>query len=196
MSSTSLIQVYMCAALAKSFLNLDVLWHIHLEQKWKAGELDDAEDEIMDEPTNAPQINQARFHSRRFKMRDDQMHRLFLPLTCALKLCDRIRPQRVAHVVADYLATQVPIYATAPLLLKYTQDLESYVARDNRLQIETWVEWAFQTLSLIKESKKLLRQMQDMSKLVKSFKRSSVIPREVLDVITLSFGSILSNPRS
>jgi hypothetical protein len=107
MSSESLIQVYVCAALAKCFLNHDVLWHIELEKKRIAGELDDVDDEDI-AGEEAVDCSTA----RRFKMRDDTMHRVYLPFTCALMLCDLVRPERVAYVAANYLASIVPLYAT------------------------------------------------------------------------------------
>lgn len=111
MSSNSLIQVYVCAAIAKCYLNHDVLWNIYLEQSRQAGEFNDAEEEetTLD---NAPGFDTTGYTTRRFKMRDDHMHRVYLPLTCALRLCDRVLPERVAYVVADYLAGVVPLFAT------------------------------------------------------------------------------------
>jgi hypothetical protein len=102
--NNSLIQVYICAALTKSYLNLDVLWHLELERQRIRGELDDADFENDGTPAYLP--------PRRFKMRDDNMHRLFRPLTCAIQLCDQIRPKRLAYIVADYLADILPFYST------------------------------------------------------------------------------------
>jgi hypothetical protein len=107
-SPKSLMQVYTCIALAKSFLNLDVLWHLELERKRTAGELDDADADVME----------AHFEDmdprlRRFRMRDDYLHRMYLPLTCAIQLCDQIRPARLAYLVADYLAEIIPYFVTS-----------------------------------------------------------------------------------
>ena len=103
----SLIQIYYCAAHAKSYLNLDVLWNLELEQKWTAGELDDAVDSQEEGDGYIYPISPL----RRFKMRDDNMHRLFLPLNCAIELCDEIPPE-LAYIVADYLAEMIPTYST------------------------------------------------------------------------------------
>ena len=113
MSSTSLIQVYMCAALARSFFNLDVLWHMELESK--IGELPDDELAALADDDDWGGVGDSAPPTRRFRMRDDIMHRVYLPLTCAMKLCDSIRPERVAYIVADYLADLVPLYATGEL---------------------------------------------------------------------------------
>ena len=152
--SSSLLQVYICVATAKSYLNLDVLWHLELERKRHAGELDDADDEDTDELSQEEHDGDAVPPVRRFKMRDDNMHRVYLPLTCAVELCDEVRPARLAYIVAGYLADIIPLYVSgllcclqsdvvprlqvaflAPLLLKYTQDLEMYVSGEHRLSI-------------------------------------------------------------
>ena len=112
MSNNSLMQVYTCAAIAKCYLNLDVLWNIDLEQRRIAGELDDVDEEDMIEHDNALGFSMTGYTTRRFKMRDDIMHRVYLPLTCAVRLCDCIRPERAAYVVADYLAAITPLFAT------------------------------------------------------------------------------------
>ena len=107
----SLIQIYYCAAHAKSYLNLDVLWHLELEQKRMAGEFDDVEDEDMNPREEWDGYTPPISPLRRFKMRDDNMHRLFLPLNCAIELCDEIPPE-LAYIVADYLAEMIPTYST------------------------------------------------------------------------------------
>lgn len=113
--SNSLIQVYICAAVAKSYLNLDVLWPLELERRRIAGEFDD--EDIVDESSEAEHDGTPRLVcSRWFKMRDDNMHRLFLPLTCAIQLCDEIQPARLVYIVADYLAEIIPYY-TAGLFI-------------------------------------------------------------------------------
>ncbi|KAF8510709.1 hypothetical protein JB92DRAFT_2938582 [Gautieria morchelliformis] len=177
MSSNSLIQVYLCAALAKCFLNYDVLWHIDLEKRWIAGELNDVDEEDI-------AAHEGAFGSsttRRFKMRDDTMHRVYLPFTCALMLCDLVQPERVAYIAANYLASIVPLYATAPVMLKYTQDLETYISRQYVLELKTWVDWTYQTLKHIQGMDKLLSNMRRRGKLVKSFRPSASVPLEVID---------------
>jgi len=181
MSSQSLIRVYVCAALAQSFLNVDVLWYLELESRFS--ELTDSEldDMASEDDLHGPHSG----GSRRFRMRDDKMHRVYLPLTCAIKLCDTIRPQRLAYVVAGYLADIVPVYSTAPVMLKYSQDLETFVSRRYTIEMEILVNWTRQTLSLLEETEHLLKQMQCMGTLVESFKRSCAIPWEVLNATNI-----------
>ena len=112
MGSHSLIQVYICTALAKCFLNFDVLWTLDMEKRWIAGDFDDIDEVDLPEFDDALGFNETRFVARRFRMRDDLMHRCYLPFICALRLCDRIRPERVAYVMGEYLAREVPVYAT------------------------------------------------------------------------------------
>jgi hypothetical protein len=111
MSSKSLIQVYICAALAQSYLNLDVMWPMEVEAR--VSELMDGERDNMDIDDAWSVLHSS--GSRRFRMRDDLMHRVYLPLTCAMKLCDSIRPDRLAYHAADYLASIVPLFATGVL---------------------------------------------------------------------------------
>jgi hypothetical protein len=108
MSSTSLIQVYMCIALARSFLNLDIMWNIVLEGR--AEEFADEEEEMDTDDTLGGR--HAGESLRRFRMRDDRMHRVYLPLTCAVKLCDAIQPGRLVYIAAEYLAEIIPLYST------------------------------------------------------------------------------------
>jgi hypothetical protein len=94
MSSNSLIQVYICTAIAQSFFQADVLLPLQLAHD------DDAE-------------LQNRRRTRRFMMDDDQMHRLYRPFTCAMELCDKIKPSSLAYTVANYLAKRVPLYGAS-----------------------------------------------------------------------------------
>ena len=118
--SSSLIQVYICAATAKSYFNLDVEWHLQLEQRRIDGEFDEDLamdiDEDGDEGAEWDTGTHGHGHdaalTRRFRMRDDNMHRVFLPLTCAIELCDQILPERLAYIVAGYIADIIPRYAT------------------------------------------------------------------------------------
>lgn len=103
MSSDSLIQVYICAAIAKCYLNRDVLFNTDMEQSRRAGLNEVDKDIIVDDNPLA---------TRRYKMRDHEMHRVYLPFACALKLCDRVRPERMAYIVADYLAAVTPLFVT------------------------------------------------------------------------------------
>jgi hypothetical protein len=218
MSSTSLIRVYVCTALARSFLNLDVLWYIMLERR-AAGLNDNERDN--NNTHGGWGLSPAGESSRR--MRDDKLHRLYLPLTCAMKLCDSIRPERLAYIAADYLADILPLYSTgemhlAPCVPRVLMECSQLPSCSNMVKIsrasllgrigtrwsvsrvmfhsfssfhtlinrkKTWVNWTHQTLGLVEETKHLLAQMQSTGKLVESFKRSSSIPCEVLNVIII-----------
>lgn len=83
-----------------------------MEERELAGEFDDVDEEELPERDKTPTSNVTGFVPRRFRMRDDTMHRCYLPLACALRLCDRVHPERVAYIMADYLAGELPLYAT------------------------------------------------------------------------------------
>lgn len=96
------------------------------------------------------------------------------------------------------------MYVVAPVILKYSQDLQTYMAREHRIEgvsvrqwpsgpfckliicKETWVTWMHQTLGLIEDTERLIRQMQETGRLVHSFPRCSSIPLEVLQVTAAS----------
>ncbi|KAF8581473.1 hypothetical protein K439DRAFT_1662269 [Ramaria rubella] len=169
MSSNSLIRIYICIALSRSFLNADVLkYMIHSVQFGGQG-------------TGSIYGNDGRATPllTRVKMPDEKMHRLYLPLTCALELCDTVRPERLTHIVAEYLANIVPLFAAAPVILKYSQDLQSYVDQEHRVET-IWIRWTRQTLGLVADAGVLIQQIQETSRLIQSFQRSSSVPREVL----------------
>lgn len=112
MSSKTLIRVYACAALAQSFLKLDVLSHVMLDDGALA--VPDNEHDYTNTQSTWGVVD-AITGSWKSRMRDDEMHRVYLPLTCAMKLCDYIRPQRLAYCAADYLAGIVPVYSTGEI---------------------------------------------------------------------------------
>ncbi|KAF8510712.1 hypothetical protein JB92DRAFT_2938599, partial [Gautieria morchelliformis] len=177
MGGSSLIRIYMCIALARSFLNYDVLRYIGpAERDWQFATLEHG---FLGVDVPCRDIGESVGRSR---MPDQTMHRLFLPLTCAMKLCDSILPERLALIVAEYLADIVPFIATAPVMLKYSQDLHSYVTREHRIEGETWIKWMHQTLGLVEDTELLVKEMQGTGRLVQSFPRSSSIPCEVLQV--------------
>ena len=107
MAGNSLIRIYMCIALARSFLNYDVLRYIvPAERNWEFAALEQGFIMGVDETCDNSRAGM------RPRMPDQTMHRLFLPLTCAMKLCDSILPQRLTFVVAEYLADIVPLLST------------------------------------------------------------------------------------
>ena len=105
MSNKSLIGVYISTALARSFLNVDVLLPLMRQAAvTELGGVDHVEDPNGTHPASG---------NRLFKMRDEKMHRVYMPLTCATKLCDFIVPARLACKVAGYLADIIPTYSTS-----------------------------------------------------------------------------------
>lgn len=68
----------------------------------------DADDDSDDTGTQTP----ADFRFRPYKMEDDRMHRVFLPFTCAMMLCDSIKHDALANNMADYLAKKSVTYGT------------------------------------------------------------------------------------
>lgn len=100
----SLIRIYMCIALSRSFLNYDVLRYTVPTERGLAtsgqGHVD-----VTETGSDIQRTDPSR-------MPDETMHRLFLPLTCAMKLCDSIRPERLGYVVAEYLADIMPLLST------------------------------------------------------------------------------------
>ncbi|KAF8576237.1 hypothetical protein K439DRAFT_677788 [Ramaria rubella] len=179
MSRPSLIRIYICIALARSFLHADVLWHIMPEDTlvWSrsAGSIETATSNFLANFSD----NLSAQHSRPSKMQDDKMHRVYMPLTCAMQLCDSIKPERLAHRVAEYIADNTPMYSTVAVMLKCTQDLESYIVRRHRVDMDTWIRWTLQTLGLIEQAEDLLAQMQNLGGLVSSFTRPPAVPHEL-----------------
>lgn len=105
MEGGNLIRIYMCIALARSFLNYDVLNYIvPADRNWEFASLEQGF-------ISADACNDYR-PGVRPRMPDQTMHRLFLPITCAMKLCDLILPQRLAFIVAEYLADIVPVLSS------------------------------------------------------------------------------------
>lgn len=114
MANENLIQIYVCLAYARRFLNQDVLSPLFyrgrstlLPDGLKPVELLLGSKTSDDDETD--------FQSYQV-MQDDRMHRLFMPLTCAIKLCDTV-PPRLAQHVARYIANIGPYCATSEKIL-------------------------------------------------------------------------------
>ena len=135
MEGHSLIQVYICCALALSFFNVDVMWYIEREEEHNRI--------VNGGGSTGP-------YRRRYRMPDKDMHSVYMPLTCAMKLCDTIRPERLVASIAPYLAEMVPSCSTgetaqlsficaaadahpssAPVMLLYAQNLETYIVQEH-----------------------------------------------------------------
>lgn len=210
MSNKSLIGVYVSIAIARSFLNADVLWPMTRQATLTdLGSINQNEDSSEAYATPV---------ARRFSMRDEKMHRVYMPLMCATKMCDLITPARLTFPVVGHLAKIIPVYSTGkpwyftrvfiiimihlvPVMLKYTQDLETYVFKRHRIQTvcylrstclsppsliikETYVQWTLQTLRLIERSVDLLTQIRTTGRLVNSLSGPLFIPDEVIQVST------------
>lgn len=103
MANKSLIQVYICIALSRRFLGADVLKALSYRQ----GANHPSRELLRRKGLELPDLANGEDPC---KMKDDKMYRLFLPLTCASKLCDTIRPEDLAYRVADYIADITPWY--------------------------------------------------------------------------------------
>ncbi|KAF8519609.1 hypothetical protein BU17DRAFT_65835 [Hysterangium stoloniferum] len=170
MSSHSLIQVYICAAIAESFFKADVLAPMWKNCFPQLADLDEDQDEEYN--VHTPVLNNGR-QMRRFKMKDDRFHRLYRPFTCAMRLCDTIKPASLAYIAANYLANQVPIYGS---------NLEMYIVRPYNLPISLWIEWTDNTLDLLENTDVLVDEMQDSGILVQSFKDEWKLPPNMIRV--------------
>lgn len=175
MSSQSLIQIYICAGIAKYFYTVDVLPSLCLDRLWTQNWIN-ADEDHDDIQTVIP----TDFRFRPYKMEDDRMHRVFLPFTCAMMLCDSINHDALASTMADYLAKKSVTYGTEPLLLKHAQDLEMNVARRHGLPLTIWSKWTLDTLRLINDRRDFLTSLQSSGKLVYKHIRSSDLTRETI----------------
>lgn len=108
MSQKTLIRVYMCLAVAQSFLKYDVICPLN-----RHSELSKHEQNAVEDHSPLVEYNPAFPVTRRFRMMDDKMHRVYMPLTCATKLCDSVVPARLAHKVAEHLADIIPVFSTS-----------------------------------------------------------------------------------
>ncbi|KAF8522924.1 hypothetical protein BU17DRAFT_64123 [Hysterangium stoloniferum] len=185
MQSTALIRVYICTALAKLFFDTDILSPLVLEKNAKTTLATGREEDSVFW-TSKQGIQ--RYYPRRFRLVDQNLHRVYLPLTCAVTLCNSIKPRRMAFKIASYVADIIPQYATTPLMLKYSQDLETYVIREGRvapISQETWAEWTLQTLNLIFRLPDVLHENLQSESLVQSLANSLEIPIEMIQMTNI-----------
>ncbi|KAF8582918.1 kinase-like protein [Ramaria rubella] len=116
------------------------------------------------------------------KIRDDQ-HTVYGPLIRAIELCDRISPDLpvVVYTVSEYLASIVPMYSTAPMLLQCTQAIHTCIAwQGNESARSVTSGWITQTLDHIQKTEDLIQETVGTGVLVNSFARKSSIPLHVL----------------
>lgn len=153
MANESLIQIYICLSYSRRFMNLDVLSPLSRRRGSAFLPPNLKPIESFAEPKTSSDEDKEAGSQR---MRDERMHRLFMPLTCVMKLCDKISLPRLTRRIAGFTADIAPYYTTsekfsflritrlwfnttetsfypsdlAPVLLKYAQDLESYLNED------------------------------------------------------------------
>ncbi|GJJ14544.1 hypothetical protein Clacol_008809 [Clathrus columnatus] len=173
-----LIQIYICAGYAKYFYTVDVLNWLCLDRLWITGWTEDTDQgQLGGDPSIGIPKN---FRFRPYIMGDDRVHRVFLPFTCAMKLCDSIQDEILAGPIADYLAKKAVTYGTEPILLKHVQDLEMNMARKYGLPIELWSKWTKDTLRLIDDRHEFLCSVQESGKLVSQYRRSSEVTKRTI----------------
>jgi len=182
MQSTALIRVYICTALAKLFFDVDILLPLVLEKDTKATLAKDREEDSV-HWTSTRGIQH--YYPRRHRLVDQHLHRVYLPLTCAVTLCNSIKPQRLAFKVASYIADIIPQYSTTPLMFKYSQDLVTYVIQEGSVAPETWAEWTLQTLNLISCLPGILHENLQSGSLVQSLANSLEIPVETIQMTNI-----------
>lgn len=89
---------------------MDVLNPLSLDRLWITRWMEGSE---QNQHRGDPHIGMPEdFLFRPFKMADDRVHRVFLPFTCAMKLCDLIQPDGLVDHIADYLAHKAVTYGT------------------------------------------------------------------------------------
>ena len=105
-SHCSLMNVYTCAAYVLMYFNTDILRPVIKERYTRATDI-----RVEGwEPPRSIVRNGIKHVTRSYRMQDHRMHRLFMPLNVAIEQCDKIRPQTLAHCVADWLASTIPTY--------------------------------------------------------------------------------------
>ncbi|GJJ14470.1 hypothetical protein Clacol_008734 [Clathrus columnatus] len=199
MANETIIQIYICIAISRRFLNVDVLKPLSsrgttnlLPRELRQSA--DGRSEVLPNQANNSE-SEGGPGPPPCKMRDDQMHRLFLPLSCASKLCDTIPSVNLVYRVAKYIADVTPWYATdytdrksvllVPILLKYVQDLEGYIAREYAVSQDVYDNWVLRTLQLIDQLDNLLQKFQEIGRLTQSFAKISKVPKEMYEVVHL-----------
>lgn len=102
-ANCSLVQVYICFAIGKTFLNLDILRPLGILRGTikKAGRTPWDEDYEEDEGEG--------LLSRTCAI-DSNFYRCFMPFSCAQELCDWIMPDRLAYRVASFMGDLLPYY--------------------------------------------------------------------------------------
>jgi hypothetical protein len=105
----SLIGVYTCLALGRTFLNVDVLLPLGVTIEGNIEKVADVgrgprspwDEDYRDESEEQ--------HEPR-PLEEANIHRCFMPFDCAQRLCDSIVPERLGLLVAAYMAQVLPLY--------------------------------------------------------------------------------------
>lgn len=175
MANESLVQIYICLAYSRRFMNWDVL--SPLSSRRGSALLPPHVKPIESRPEDVETGSQ--------KIRDDRMHRLFMPLTCVMRLCDKISQPFLTRRIARFTADIAPYYTTTPVLLKYAQDLESYLAQDYPVSPDILAGWVLQSLILITEVDTFFKQFIESGRAVSKFSKSNKIPRHIYEAVEL-----------
>ncbi|KAF8519608.1 hypothetical protein BU17DRAFT_89732 [Hysterangium stoloniferum] len=171
-----LINIYIYAAVAKSFYNSNVASQIEMDKRWTQGMFND----VRPDESNLVYPYNGDFTLRPFQAADECVYRHFNPLDYALALCDLVRPREIVYRIADYLAGNIPAYTTAPVFLVHTHHLEYYLT--NLTHEEKYFKWSLQNaLQHISDIDTILTAYANMSKLVKGrFQTELSIPADVI----------------
>ncbi|KIJ47989.1 hypothetical protein M422DRAFT_45480 [Sphaerobolus stellatus SS14] len=177
-SSKSLIDVYLCFGQAKVFFNLDVMRRIEQENLVRRGY--DVHMEGWDAVYKIVLPNEGLHYTRQYKMEDSLMHRTFRPLQAALNLCEAI-PRDLAFHAAKYLAENVPLFVSMPLVLKHAQDLEMDLVREYSFDESLLASWTRDTLDLLETTENLIESFLGSAPFVQSFSAEGIkIPKCVI----------------
>ncbi|GJJ14539.1 hypothetical protein Clacol_008804 [Clathrus columnatus] len=190
MARKTLIQIYICLAYARRFFNIDIFSPLFYRQRstFLPGVLRIPEEVLVSSKVSSDEQSYQR-------MKEDKMHRLFMPMTCAIKLCDIVKPPMLAHKVAQYIAEISPYCATIPVLFKYVQDIQSYI--DNEYDIEKVVlidllqeiqiNWVLQTLKSINQMDTFFQQFRKSGRVVFSFMDLNTVPIQMYEIVGLRY---------
>jgi len=109
MKNPSLLKIYHCIALAHISLNVDALTFTAPKEqlldlnKYLFGTF--GEDMIFEEPSFT-------IYKHEKKFTGEKLHKIFLPVSCALEQCDLILPRRLSYTVARYMSQSLFIIAS------------------------------------------------------------------------------------
>lgn len=195
MSSESLIQIYICIAISRRYLNADIFRPLSCSRTTTHSAI-----ELLrlckTQTQTPPDLDGTRVHwtqlptlatncSPHCKIQDTRMHRLYMPLTCAITLCDTICPEPLVYRVAEYIADITPWYSTVPILLNYIQDIDAFLAKEYGVSDDVYYRWIIQSLDLINLMDDVMQKFQNLGSLTSSFANVTVVPQRIYEVVGL-----------